>query len=283
MELDRASTLPLYHQVKQLLLARVRADDLAPGARVPGDNELCRSLGVSRSVVRQALAELEVEGVVVRVKGRGTYVARPRTAEHLVARLTGLHEEMSARGVSVTSTVRRQEVVPADDVVAAALEVEVGTPVLALERLRHVGGEPWVLTTTHLPTDVAPDLAQEDFTEQSLYAVLESRYGVRLTHGRRSVEAVPASEEAARLLGVGLGDPLLRLRSTTWANDRPVESFVALHRGDRTRFEVDLERTIALHHSAGPRSTHDPAPAEVPTAVSTTVPTAVPTAEEVGR
>jgi GntR family transcriptional regulator len=271
-ELDRASTLPLYHQVKQLLLDRVRAEDLAPGARVPGDNELCRSLGVSRSVVRQALAELEVEGVVVRVKGRGTYVARPRTAEHLVARLTGLHEEMSARGVSVTSTVRRQEVVPADGVVAAALELETGTPVLVLERLRHVGGEPWVLTTTHLPTDVAPDLAAEDFTEQSLYGVLESRYGVRLTHGRRSVEAVPASEEAARLLQVRSGDPLLRLQSTTWADDRPVESFVALHRGDRTRFEVDLERTIALHHGpddgsgrAGtPGGTPDPAPAEVP-------------------
>ncbi len=251
-ELDRGSTLPLYHQVKQLLLARVRAEDLAPGARVPGDNELCRSLGVSRSVVRQALAELEVEGVVVRVKGRGTYVARPRTTEHLVARLTGLHEEMSARGVDVTSTVRRQEVVPADDVVASDLELEVGAPVLVLERLRHVGGEPWVLTTTHLPTDIAPDLVHEDFSEQSLYGVLESRYGVRLTHGRRSVEAVPASEDTARLLGLRPGDPLLRLRSTTWAGARPVESFVALHRGDRTRFEVDLERAASLHHSQGP-------------------------------
>jgi len=260
-ELDRGSTLPLYHQVKQILLAQVRAEDLAPGARVPGDNELCRSLGVSRSVVRQALAELETEGVVVRVKGRGTYVARPRTTEHLVARLTGLHEEMSARGVSVTSTVRRQEVVPADDVVAAALELEVGAPVLVLERLRHVAGEPWVLTTTHLPTDVAPELEHVDFTEQSLYGVLESRYGVRLTHGRRSVEAVPASEETARLLALRPGDPLLRLRSTTWAGERPVESFVALHRGDRTRFEVDLERAVSLHHD----KPQDPAPAVVMT------------------
>ena len=234
---------------------------------MPGDNELCRSLRVSRSVVRQALAELEVEGVVERVKGRGTYVARPRTTEHLVARLTGLHEEMAARGARVTSTVRRQEVVPADDHVATALELEVGAPVLVLERLRHVGGEPWVLTTTHLPTEVAPHLATEDFSEQSLYAVLESRYGIRMTHGRRSVEAVAATEEAARLLAVRAGQPLLQLRSTTWAGERPVEVFVALHRGDRTRFEVDLERTPALRHG----STHDPAPA------------AVPTLEEVGR
>lgn len=243
-QLDRASPLPLYHQVKQLLLDRVRAEDLAPGSRVPGDHELCRTLGVSRSVVRQALAELESEGVVERVKGRGTYVARPRTPEHLVARLTGLHEEMTARGSRVTSVVRRQEVVPADGHVAAALEVEVGAPVLVLERLRHVDGEPWVLTTTHLPADVAPDLVDEDFTEQSLYALLETRHGVRLTRGHRSVEAVAATDETARALAVAPGQPLLLLRSTSWSAERPVEVFLALHRGDRSRFEVDLERDV---------------------------------------
>jgi len=240
-DLDRASPLPLYHQVKQLLLARVRAEDLAPGSRVPGDHELCRALGVSRSVVRQALAELETEGVVERVKGRGTFVARPRTSEHLVARLTGLHEEMTARGSRVTSVVRRQEVVPADGHVAAALRLEAGAPVLVLERLRHVDGEPWVLTTTHLPADVAPDLVDEDFAEQSLYALL-ARHGVHLTHGRRSVEAVAATDETAGALAVRPGEPLLMLRSTSWSGDRPVEVFVALHRGDRSRFEVDLER-----------------------------------------
>ena len=242
-DLDRASPLPLYHQVKQILLDRVRLEDLAPGSRVPGDHELCRALGVSRSVVRQALAELETEGVIERIKGRGTFVARPRTPEHLVARLTGLHEEMAARGSRVTSVVRRQEVVPADGHVAAALGIGVGDPVLVLERLRHVDGEPWALTTTHLPTAVAPGLETEDFTEQSLYALLETRHGVRLTHGHRSVEAVAATEDAARALAVAPGEPLLLLRSTSWSLDRPVEVFVALHRGDRSRFEVDLERS----------------------------------------
>jgi GntR family transcriptional regulator len=250
-QLDRASALPLYHQVKQLLLARMRAEDLEPGSRVPGDLQLCRSLRVSRSVVRQALAELESEGVVERVKGRGTFVARPRTTEHLVARLTGLHEDMTARGSRVTSVVRRQEVVPADGHVAAALHLEVGAPVLVLERLRHVDDEPWVLTTTHLPTAVVPGLVDEDFAEQSLYALLEAR-GVRLTHGRRSVEAVPATDETARLLALDPGDPLLLLRSTSWSGEQPVEVFVALHRGDRSRFEVDLERTPDRADAAAP-------------------------------
>ena len=242
-EVDRGSSLPLYHQVKQLLLAQVREERLMAGSRLPGDHELRQTLGVSRSVVRQALAELETEGVVERVKGRGTYVARLRTTEHLVGRLTGLHEEMAARGLRVTSLVRRQEVVPADGAIAATLEIEPGALVLVLERLRFVDGEPWVLTTTHLPMDVAAGLEDEDFSEASLYALLESRRDVRLTHARRSVEAVEANDDTARTLGVSRGLPLLLLRSTSWAGTRPVEVFVAAHRGDRTRFEVELDRT----------------------------------------
>ena len=104
--------------------------------------------------------------------------------------------------------------------------------------------------------DLAPGLEHEDFTEQSLYALLETRHGVRLTRGRRSVEAVAATGDTARALAVETGEPLLLLRSTSWSGERPVEVFVALHRGDRSRFEVDLERGTDVHAAAvGPRAT----------------------------
>ena len=78
--IDRRSPLPFYHQLKQILLADLRERDLAPGARLPGDHELCGTYDVSRTVVRQALAELETEGVIERVKGRGTFVPPRKTA-----------------------------------------------------------------------------------------------------------------------------------------------------------------------------------------------------------
>jgi GntR family transcriptional regulator len=116
-----------------------------------------------------------------------------------------------------------------------------------LERLRFVDDEPWVLVTTHLPADLAPGLLDEDLRDQSLYALLEQRYGVVLTHGRRGVEAAVASDELADALAVAPGDPLLVLRSTSYgsssdAGSRPIEVFVAYHRGDRSRFEVTLQR-----------------------------------------
>ncbi|MGI5216080.1 GntR family transcriptional regulator, partial [Plantactinospora sp. CA-290183] len=100
-----------------------------------------------------------------------------------------------------------------------------------------------VWTVTHLPAALAPGLVHEDLTDRSLYEVLESAYGVRLVRGIRSVEAAVASTTQARLLGVRRGDPVLVLRSVSLGESgRPVESFLALHRGDRSRFQVELTR-----------------------------------------
>ncbi|HEY5788727.1 MAG TPA: GntR family transcriptional regulator [Microlunatus sp.] len=243
--IDRSSPLPFYYQLKQILLADLRARDLAPGTRLPGDNELCGTYEVSRTVVRQALAELETEGVIERQKGRGTFVAHRRTSERLVQSLTGLYEDVAARGGHLRSDVRRQEVVPADGLIADQLQLAVGAPVVVIERLRLVDDEPWVLATTYLPYDIAPGLVHDDLSDQSLYAVLEASYGVRLTHGRRGVEAAVASDAQATALEISPGAPVLVLRSLSYAGDRPVEVFVAYHRGDRSRFEVTLQRSPA--------------------------------------
>ena len=172
--IDRSSPLPFYYQLKQILLADLRARDLAPGTRLPGDNELCGTYDVSRTVVRQALAELETEGVIERQKGRGTFVAHRRTAERLVQSLTGLYEDVAARGGHLRSDVRRQEVVPADGQIADQLQLSRGAPVVVIERLRFVDDEPWVLATTYLPYDIAPGLVHDDLSDQSLYAPARS-------------------------------------------------------------------------------------------------------------
>lgn len=198
---------------------------------------------VSRTVVRQALSELETEGVIDRVKGRGTYVAQQKTAERLVQSLTGLYEDVAARGSLLRSEVKRLEVVPADEQVAAGLALDLGAPVIVLERLRFVDEEPWALVIGHLPYDVAPGLLDENLTSASLYALLEQKYGVALRHGRRGVEASVAGAALGRSLGIPRGQALLVLRSTVYGDgERPVEMFVAYHRGDRSRFEVNLNR-----------------------------------------
>lgn len=244
--IDRYSPLPYYAQLKQLLVEQLESTWKA-GERLPGEVALCQRYGVSRTVVRQALDELESEGRIVRRKGQGTFASARKVDEALFQSLTGLHEDVSARGGTLVSDVRAFEYTPAPAEVAAALEVEAGAPVVYLERLRYVGSEPWVLTRTYLPHDLAPGLLDEDFTEQSLYAVLEDKHGLRLDHGRRLVEAVPASAAVAAALGLQERDPVLLLHSTSWdVTGRPVEYFLAYHRGDRSRFQVHLRRGSKL-------------------------------------
>jgi GntR family transcriptional regulator len=242
--IDRCSLLPLYYQLKQVLLGEIERRGLTLGDRLPGDHELSATYRISRTVVRQALTELEHEGVIERIKGRGTFVAGGKTGEGLVqAPLTGLYEDVAARGGHLTSLVRRQEVVPADDQVAAALDLRPEHPVTVIERLRFVDGAPWVLTLTHVPEDLAPGLVDENLADQSLYALLEGRYRLQLAFGRRSVEATLANAALARDLGIRRGGAVLALRNVTFQRDgRPVETFVAYHRGDRSRFEVELTR-----------------------------------------
>jgi GntR family transcriptional regulator len=206
--------------------------------------ELCEAFGISRTVVRQALRELEYDGLLYREQGKGTFVAEPKISESLVQDLTGFYEDMVARGLTPVTQVLRQEVQPADEKVAHYLQIQPGDEIVLIERVRSVGGEPFVLVVTHLPYHICPDLVNEDLTTQSLYALLEGKYGLQLSHGRRTIEAVAANQYEVRHLGVQEGAPLILLHSVSYLKDgRPIEYFHAVHRGDRSRFEVEVVRT----------------------------------------
>lgn len=97
--------------------------------------------------------------------------------------------------------------------------------------------------TTYLPYNICPNLVDEDLSTQSLYAVLEKKYGLELSHGRRTIEAVAANQYEAQLLGIAEGAPLVLLDSVSYLKDgRPIEYFHAVHRGDRSKFEVEVVR-----------------------------------------
>ncbi|MDJ0335721.1 GntR family transcriptional regulator [Salinibacterium sp. G-O1] len=239
--IDRYSAVPMYDQLRQLILNLIEDGSLDPGDSLPGEHRLCELYGISRTVVRQALAQLQVEGVVERVKGKGTFVARPKVAESLVHTLSGLYDEVTSRGGHVHSDILRHERESADDEVARVLEIPAGSPVVVLERLRWVDGEPWSLTTTWMPDAAGTHTLGVDMSENSLYGVLAD-FGIAATSGVRSAEAVIASPEQAQLLQIASGSALMMLRSVSRdAKGAPMEHFVAYHRGDRSRFEFRLQ------------------------------------------
>ncbi|MGB2963608.1 MAG: GntR family transcriptional regulator [Anaerolineales bacterium] len=241
--IDRNSFVPFYIQVIDSLSESIEVNNLPPGYQLPGEAELCKTFDVSRTVIRQALKELEYKGLIYREKGRGTFVSKPKIHESLFQELTGFYQDMVAKGHRPRSDVLKQEKINATLKLAAYLDLKEGSPVVQIDRLRYVNHEPIVFVTTYLPYDLCPELLDVDLTNQSLYAYLEKEHGLIIARGRRFLEAVIANQLEAELLKVDVGSPLLLLNSVSYLPDgRPIEYFHALHRGDRSRFETELIR-----------------------------------------
>lgn len=248
--------LPKYFRVRQALLDQIVGGQWTPGTLIPSEVELCRQFGVSRTTVRKAVSDLAYEGRLVVHQGKGTYVAAPKVEEHFVQRAFGIHEDMARRGMTLTTQVLRQEVVPASPEVARRLRLKVGDAVHVIVRLRFVEDDPILVSTTYVPHALCPDLEREDLERCSLYQLLRDRYDLGIAHGERRLEAVAAGPREARLLDVALGSPLLLLDSVAYLPDgRPFEHSVALQRGDRTTVELQFTASPDdFHPSLGPRA-----------------------------
>jgi len=245
--IDFNSNIPYYIQLIDVLKDKISSGDWQPGDQILSEPELCEVYGVSRTVVRQALREVELEGLVVRKKGKGTFVSEPKINESLAQKLTGFYHDMIERGLTPVTEVLVQRVLLAPKKVSEFLNLPPGAQVIELQRLRSVNDEPIVLVTSYLPEALCPRVAISDFSNQSLYDFLEHECGVMIAYGRRYIEAATATEFEATLLQVEPGAALLSLDSVSFLEDgTPVEYYHALHRGDRSRFEVELVRVREL-------------------------------------
>jgi GntR family transcriptional regulator len=246
------SHIPYYLQLMEVLKGQILQKKWGPGEQIPGEKDLCETYGVSRTVVRQALGELELEGVITRRKGKGTFISEPKISEGLIQKLTGFYQDMIERGLKPVTKVLHQRITPADEKVAKFLNILPGTQVVDIQRLRYINDEPIQLVTTYIPYAIFPPVATIDLTNRSLYEYLETEGGITLSRGRRYIEAVLASENEAMLLDIERGAPLLMLDSVSYTeNEIAFEYYHALHRGDRSRFEVDLIRSSATKPANG--------------------------------
>lgn len=232
------SYLPRYRTIEQAL--RERIAQLRPGDGLPSDADLCAEFGVSRMTARSAMHRLAEEGLVVRMPGRGSYVAEP-PAHRRADRLMSFSSEMTRRGRVPSSIIVDREIRPAWRSAAADLRVREGEPIVFLRRVRCADGEPVALETTLLIRTASPSVMAADLRTESLHSVLTAA-GFSLRRGTALVTAGPASKEDARLLGVARGDPMLVERRVILdAHGRPVEATESRYPADRYAIDVRFD------------------------------------------
>jgi len=235
---DRASPVPLYFQVAQHLERAIESGELPPGAQLENEVQLAGQLGLSRPTMRRAMQYLVDRGLLVRRRGIGTQVVRPKVKRPV--ELSSLWDDLARSGQQPATAVLANRAGEAAGQVARSLGVPEGTPVTVLERLRFARGEPLARLRNYLPSALVPALADEALQRQGLYQLLRAG-GVTLHAAAQTIGARAATVAEARLLDEAKGAPLLTMERTTYDDQgRAVEYGTHIYRASRYSFELAL-------------------------------------------
>jgi GntR family transcriptional regulator len=231
-------------EVAEALRWQIEQREILPGDLLPSEGDLCVTFRVSRSVIRQALATLQAEGLVKKSIGRGTTVlVRPEL--HRDPRwLAGLSAQMAGLGSRVATKVLSFGM---EDVPTHVRGLP-GSRALRIERLRFVDGEPTAFIRTWLTSELRPAISRKLLMNGSLHDQLRTRAGVIVSGERRQIRAISARAPIDGLLEVAAGAPLLLLEGESRdQHGRVVEAFSTWHRSDKVAFDVTVEDLPGAH------------------------------------
>lgn len=238
---------PAVLAVRDRLQREIRDGELAPGQRLGAEREIAQRLGVSRSTIRAALADLERSGTIVRARGRsgGIFVAE-RKVERDLTSLTGLPAYLRRQGFQSDARVISTATIAAAVDVAEALAIGPGELVHEIVRVRLADDDPISLERASFPAERFPGLLDRALSG-SLYELLQSEYGLTPDQAEERLEVVDAGVAEARLLDIPRHASLVSISRTAWdSTGAPFEYSRDLFRGDRIRIVVRAQSSAAV-------------------------------------
>ena len=228
--LDRNLALPLYRQIKQEIRARIRDRQWEPGTRLPSENELVDSLGVSRMTVHRALRELTQEGLLERVHGLGTFVAMaPRHASLIT--LEDIADEIRSAGHTHTSRVLEFGTIWADGSQADRMEMNQSDVLYRLRAIHFQEQNPMQIEDRLINPSLVPEFIEQDFSVRTATQYLVGLF--MPDEMEHVVRAVLPDSGTASLLGIDSASPCLELNRRTWRKGRVVTCVTLTYPGHR--------------------------------------------------
>jgi GntR family transcriptional regulator len=238
--LDRHSHVPLYFQLKTMLVSEIERGKLKPGDLVPSEFELQEKFGLSRTTVRQALSEMVFEGLLNRQRGRGTFVAISKFL-HSPEDRHGLTYNLSEQGIKPGWKIIDTKWVEPPTAVQESLKVNGRERAFRIRRLRLADNEAIGFHTVYLPEAIANQINQESLNEGESLKYLAHLPQMQNSKAQRTIEAIGASDNEVKYLKMIEGEPILQIeRLVTSAEGKPIEFLQARYRGDRFKYQISL-------------------------------------------
>jgi GntR family transcriptional regulator len=247
MSLDKSSAVPLYCQLKNLIISQIDSDQLKPHQQLPSERELSERSEISRHTVRQAVNELVTQGILYRQPGKGTYVAPHKITQDLL-HVTSFTQLILDWGKTSAVRLICCHVVPPPAFVMRLLDLGPDIPVINFERVRLVDREPVALHKSYVPYDIGQPLLNLSLDSESLLGLLANECGVVLTRSQETMEPTVADAYEAQLLKIEPGAPLQLITGRLLTDaGRAAECHKSVYRGDifQFAFEGVLDRVPA--------------------------------------
>lgn len=246
-QLDPAGGKSLQQQIADYFRRLIQSGTLKEGDQMIPEMAICEALNVSRTTARLAIAQLLADGLIVRYRGKGTFVAGKRMNRPLNY-MYNFTENIRELGSVPSSTVLRCEIIhnAPEDVVRQLQLSAADTPVFFLSRVRCADGAPMLVEGTWIPYGLCPGIEQEDFSATSLYYTLSGRFGLNLYHATETIEAVLLTRDEADLLRSKAKQPGFRIRRTGYLDTGlPFEVTVSTTRADKCIFRLELYKNAS--------------------------------------
>ena len=234
--------MPLYQQIQHLLRLRIMTGEYRPGTKIPSESELCRELSVSRVTVREALRELVRAEMLVKVHGKGTFVAetQPRIA---TVKYTGFLEDLQERVLKLKVMDVEVQTITAAPAVSATLGLEPDTEVVRIRRLRQIDDEPFSFTVNYLPVEIGSRVRAADLYSVPLLKMLQRDMRIPIVRAHETIDALPAEPEVAQKLGIPVLYPVLHMKRLMFTSaEHPFEIVETFYRADKYHYCVNLVR-----------------------------------------
>jgi GntR family transcriptional regulator len=236
--------VPLYHQVEQVIRHRIATRQYGSGLQIPSEHELGRELKVSRVTIREALRELVRENLLVKVQGKGTFVAPDLPKVLQPIKYNGFLEDLYQRVAQLKVVSVEMARVPVTDKVRTTLHLPSAvTEIVEIKRCRHVEGEPFSFTVNHLPVDIGERIDPAVLKTVPLNTVLERDLKIPVVRAEETVEAAPANPEVAQHLAIPVLYPVMHVTRVMFTErDRAFEVVETFYRADKYHYSINLTR-----------------------------------------
>ena len=243
-ELDPQSIVPLYKQLKDLLLQEIKEGIYKANQKIPTELELSEKYQISRMTVRKALAELVEEGVLAKKQGKGTFVCQRKVTKDM-KKLQSFSEMCAHMGMKAGGRMLENRLEPASEKIARLLNVEKGSQVIYISRVRYADGMPMAIERNYFPLKYA-FLLEERFDDNSLFTFLKEHSHTAVAISEKWIELCRATAAEAELLQMAKGTSMLFIKSVAYtAEKEPIYVGHQVFNGEKCSFYV-CESTIGI-------------------------------------